>query len=293
MQFFNCVILYLFLCIKYSSSSYIQCTSHCSKLTVSFLKPLTIPPECQENQNNINIYDTALVCLIDYSIDYDAKNIYITFKATNDTNMINKQQNQSEYLIQIVSLGFNQESGESNITHRTYGCNTKPDCARQFYLHTIERLITNGKSKLDKITYNLYNQSVPINKSTRRRCKDSSKVGNDSLVRCRTGLCYAHTIDKKQYCTSDKTLTLFSEFEYHLPKSVNNEREAIKYTCNRDLCNRNGMIDIIRNILYDYTNWNNRYTIEQPIEIKSSSTIRQIVSYYLIFVSLINLQFLF
>jgi hypothetical protein len=81
---------------------------------------------------------------------------------------------------------------------------------------------------------------------------------------------------------------LFSEIEYYLPTLSTNERELIEYRCNKDLCNKNDMIKIIKHILLSYTNWNN-YNIEQK-----SSTIHQTVSYCLIILlSLINLEFLF
>lgn len=294
MQFFICVILYLCLFIKYSSSNYIECTSKCSQITVSFNESLTIPFTCQENTN---ISESALVCLVEYRIIYDAKIIYITFKASNETNIF-KNQEQSEYLTQGLWLAFNQEANQPNLVHRTYRCNTKNDCARQYYLNTIKYLITNGKLELDKISLNLYNDSLSTSQSTRRRCKDTNKKGNNTLTRCRKGLCYAHNTDKKQYCTSDTTPTFFSEFEYHLPISTMNKREVIEYKCNIDLCNGNRMIDKIKKILYDYTNWNNYVKIEpevqeQPVEAKSSSRIDQIISYYLIVLSLIKLRFLF
>jgi hypothetical protein len=284
MQVFIYLIFFLSIFIKYSSSNYIQCTSHCPQLTIKFLQPLIIPIECQENNNIRNIYDYALFCTIDYRIDYDAKEIYVNFKASNDTHTF-KQQNLSEFLIQTIWLGFNQESNQPNITHRKYGCNTKNDCARSYYLNTIEYLITDGKLKLDEINLELYNQS----KKSIHRCRDNNRVGNRSAVRCRNGLCYAHNIDGKQYCTSDNTPTLFSEIEYYLPKFEENERELIEYKCNKHLCNRNETMEIIKNILLNYTNWN---TVENQIKEKSS-TIQKAISYCLIILSLINLQFLF
>jgi hypothetical protein len=295
MQFFIYLILFLCISVKYSSSNYILCTPKCTQITVSFLQPLTIPIACQKDDNVTNIYEDALSCIIDYRIDYDAEQIYINFQASNDTNLL-KEQNQSEFLIQSVWLGFDQESNQPNITHRKYGCNIKTDCARLFYLNTIQRLIIDGKLKLDEITLKLYNQSKP----TRRRCKDSSKTGNKSTIPCGNGLCYAHNIDKKQYCTTDNTPMFFSEIEYHLPKLMINEREVIEYKCNKHLCNTNETIKKIEKILLDYTNWNNnnnnnsiiKNEEQNPIKEKSS-TIQQTVSYYLIILSLINLQFLF
>ena len=289
MQLFICVILYLCLFIKYSSSNYIQCTSKCPQIVVSFDDSLTIPVTCQENTN---ISESALVCHVDYRIDYDAERIYITFKASNDTKNF-KEQEQSEYLLQTIWLGFSQGSGQPNLTHRAYECNTTNDCARQYYLNTIKYLITDGKLELDKIPLNLYNPSLSTSQPTRRRCKDSNKKGNNTLTRCRTGLCYAHNTEKKQYCTKDITPTFFSDFEYYLPRSEVNEREVIEYKCNINLCNRNYMIKKIKNILYDYTNWENHIKTKQPVEAKSSSRIDQIISYYLIFLSLIKLGFLF
>jgi hypothetical protein len=285
MQFFIYLSLFLYVFIKTSSSNYIQCTSQCNQITVSFLQPLIIPIDCQDDNNNLtNSYNYALICIINYRIDYDAKQIYINFEASNDTNILFKEQNQSEFLIQTIWLGFNQESNQPNITHRKYGCNIKTDCARLFYLNTIEYLITDGKLKLDEINSKLYNQT----KSLSLRCRNRNPISNRSVIRCSKGLCYAQNIDKKQYCTSDNSAMLFSEIEYYLPTLSTNERELIEYRCNKDLCNKNDMIKIIKHILLSYTNWNN-YNIEQK-----SSTIHQTVSYCLIILlSLINLEFLF
>lgn len=274
------LILFLSIFIKYSSSNYIQCTPQCPQITVPFQQPLLIPID--HHNNLTHTYVDALICIIEYRIDYDAKQIYINFKASNNTNTF-KNESYAEFLIQSIWLGFNEESKQPNLTHRKYGCNIKDDCARLFYSNTIVRLITDGKLKLDKINDNLYNQS-----NSKRRCKDNRKTGNQSLVRCGKGLCYAHNIEEKQYCTNDSTPTLFSEIEYYLPKLTTDERELVEYKCNKDLCNKNATIKIIKNILIDYTNWNIKNEIQEK-----SSTIQQTISYCLIILSLMNLQFLF
>jgi len=291
MRFFIYLILFLYIFIKISSSNYIQCTSQCNQITVSFLQPLILPIDCQDNNNNNNnlrnSYDYALICFINYRIDYNAKQIYINFEASNDTNIF-KEQNQSEVLIQSLWLGFNQESNQPNIADRKYSCNTKNDCARLFYLNTIEYLIKDGKLKLDEINSKLFNQTKPL----RLRCINSTQTSNRSITRCSYGLCYAHNIDKKQYCTSDNSAMLFSQIEYYLPTSLANKVELVEYKCNTDLCNKNAMIKMIKNILLNYTNGNDNYFIGTNIEQKSS-TIHQTVSYCLIILSLINLQFLY
>ncbi|CAF0984325.1 unnamed protein product [Rotaria sp. Silwood1] len=285
-----CVILFLCLFVQTSSATYLLCTSKCNQITVPFLEPLNIPQECQDNNTFNDIYDYAAICIIEYRIDYDAKNIYITFKASNDTHIF-EEYNRSEFLIQTMWLGFSQTSGQTNITHRKYGCRTQYDCARQFYFNTIEHLITKGQLQIDKIKSTLYRQSSSEKQIALRRCKNSNTTGNTSLVRCRDGLCFVNNINGKKYCTSDNTPTFFSEFESYVPKSITNEVELIEYKCNRHLCNSNEMIEKIKNILRIYTNWNNINNEENQIEQKSSITCKT-VSNILIIVSLINLPFL-
>jgi hypothetical protein len=287
MRSFIYLILFSGIFFQYASSNYILCTSRCSQVTVSFRNPLEIPVECQESDNIPTIYEDALFCKIVYRIDYDAKSIYITLNANNDTSIF-KAHNQSELLIQTVWLGFKQDSKEPNITQRTYVCNTENDCARQFYLNTIQHLITNGKSLLDKIHSKLYKRPLSTGPLTYHRCKDSTKIYNKSLVLCKKGLCSADTINAKQHCTSDNTATLFSEFEYHSPQSIINEREAIEYKCNINLCNSNVTIAKIKKLLQDYTNWKGEYQIEEK-----SSTIRRTLSYCLIILCLFVLRLLF
>ena len=282
MHFSIDLILFLFLLIKYSSTNYLRCTSKCSQITVSFHNPLTISNDCEENLNSTDIYDLAFICIIDYRIDYDAEQIYINFKATNDTNNF-KQINQNEFLIQSLWLGFNQQANQPNITHRKYGCNTQDDCGRIFYLNTIEYLVNDGKFKLNEIKFNLYNQS-----SIKRRCKDSNLKGNQSLIRCPHGLCYAFSIGTKQYCTSDQSATLFSEIEYYYPKLNDNQRELIEYKCNKNVCNGDRMINRIKNLVLDYTNGNKKKIIFN----EKSPANRRYLSYYLVILSFIFSLFL-
>ena len=284
MQFFVDLLFFLCLFIQYSFSNHTLCTSQISQITVPFLQPLVIPLENTP-------HDSALLCIIEYRIDYDAKLIYINFKASNDTKLLPVEYH-SEFLIQSIWLAFNGETQQPNITHRKYGCNTQTDCGRAFYLNTIERLITNGQEKLDEIKSNLYNQSI-----TKRRCRDSTLRGNQSIVRCGYGLCYAYSIDKKQSCTSsDNSPTFFSEIEYHRPKSSGNERESIEYKCNTDFCNGNRMMKIIKDLLIDYTSWENNLnspTEGNLIEEKSSNNARTLSTTCLLIFSFIYLQFLF
>jgi hypothetical protein len=287
MRSFIYLILFSGIFIQYASSNYIFCTSLYNQVEVSFRNPLEIPVDRQESNSITNNYEYASLCKIVYRIDYDAKSIYITLNANNDTNTF-KAHNQSELLLQTIWLGFEQESKQPNITQRTYFCNTGNDCALQFYLNTIQYLITKGKSKLDQIRSKLYKRPSSIDKSTRYRCKDSTKIYNKSLVQCDKGLCSANTINAKQYCTSDNTASLFSEFEYHSPQSIINEREAIEYKCNINLCNGNVTIAKIKKHLQHYTNWKGEYQIEEK-----SSTIRRTLSYCLIILCLFVLRLLF
>lgn len=267
--------------LQYSTCKYIHCTSRCPQITVSFTQPLSIPLNCQEN--NRSIYDSALICLIDYRIDYDNQQVYINFKSTNDTEHTFKELNQTEALLQSIWLGFTQDSDQPNITHRSYACSTDNDCARIFYFDTIEYLITNGQNKLNQITSILYNQT----KSKSYRCINTLKSINRSSVRCSKGLCYAHNHDHKQYCTSDITPMFFSEIQYQTPSSSINQREIIEYKCNKHHCNRNSTIQRIQNLLLDYTNW------QQQIQQKSSSSssFQRTLSFILLNLSLLfNLQ---
>ncbi|CAF3006651.1 unnamed protein product [Rotaria socialis] len=256
------VILFLYLFVQSSSTTYLLCTSKCPQITVSFFQPLNIPEECQHN-NTTDIYEHGLVCVIDYRIDYDAKHIYINFKTSNDVYKF-QEYNQLEYLTQTIWLGFNEASGQPNITHRTYACSTRNDCARQFYYNTIEHLIRYGELQLDQIKSTLYRQTLSVKRNASRRCKNSNTTGDRSTIRCRDGLCYANNANEKTYCAYDHSPTFFSEFEYYIPRLTTNEIESIEYKCNRHLCNSNKMINTIKDILRNYTNWNN--INENPID---------------------------
>ncbi|CAF0858608.1 unnamed protein product [Adineta steineri] len=281
MRSFCQLILFSVFLIKYSSSKYIFCTSKCSKIIVPFNKSLWIPVACQENTD---IYDIALICTVHYRIDYDAKHVYIDFIASNDTNNV-REPYQTEFLIQTVWLGFNEQSGQPNITDRQYECNTQNDCARLFYLSTIQRLITDGKLQLDEIRSKLYKSRLPTNKSKHYYCKDNSKRGNKSAVICKSGLCSADNTNMEQHCAKDNSPTLFSNIEYHVPRLIKHEKEVIQYKCNKNLCNKNDMIVIINQHLRNYTYWYNmRDDRSIPIATKSL-TICRTVPYYLVILS--------
>ena len=296
------LICFVCLAFQYSSSDYIQCTTQCTQITVAFDDSLAIPRECADTNGVTRAFDSALVCIIDYRIDYDAERIYVNFKASNDTTYLDGLK-QSQSLVQTLWLGFSEESQQPNITHRKYECKTGDDCARAFYLSTIERLTTSGKVQLDHIHSKLYNRSLSMSRLSRRRCTDSSKMGNRTSVRCGTGLCYAHHLNyeanerdhvKKQHCSSDLTPTLFSEIQHHLPESDVIERELIEYRCNKNVCNRIEMIEEIKRILYEYTSWNVAKSVETAIITTKSSTGRQTsVSLGLLLLSFIGHRFLF
>ena len=240
-------LLLLHLPIKSSSISYIQCTSQCPKLTLTFDNPFSTFIDCPIDRPDN--FTTALVCEIDYRIDYDTKQIYLNFKATNDSHLLDTHI-PSEYLSQSIWLGFNSESNQPNITHRAYACNRNDDCARKFYHRTIRRLINDGLIIVEEIKINLYNSS-----SEQFRCRN-----NRTTVTCPYGLCYALNIEKKQSCTSDRTATLFTEIEYRQPRNSSRERQLIEYKCNRPLCNGHRMMEKIQNLLLDYTHGISRKT---------------------------------
>jgi hypothetical protein len=282
MHFFTSAILFFSLPLLHecSPSAYIRCSSRCPQVDITFVDPLTIPDYCQETNNLTDIYEQALVCIVDYRIDYDAQRVYINFKATNDSKDL-QEPNQSQYLIQTIWLGFNRESNQPNITDRSYRCAGDDDCARTFYLNTIEQLIDDGKVQLNKIHRKLYNHSLSIDAFSSRRCIDSKIKTNRSAIRCPHGLCYADstqheprdTHDSKiQECKKDHTPTFFSEMTSHLTPLETIERELIQYKCNKHLCNRNEVIHAVRRILHDYSGW--KPTTEKnevTINVKSSA----------------------
>lgn len=257
MQFY---LLYLHLLIQSSFTFALHCTSSCSLITLSFTHPFFLPEYCQN-------FTRALVCLIDYRIDYDAKQIYINFKATNDTDII-PTNIPSQVLIQSIWLGFNEQANQPNITHRRYGCNNQHDCARRFYFQTIERLMNDGWKILERIQLDLYNSSM----NDKLRCRN-----NRTTIVCPHGLCYALNIEKKHTCTSDQTATLFSEIVYHTPRNRSNERHLIEYKCNQFFCNGQRMMEKISQDLLDYT-----HGVKSASSMYSDSIYRWIVVYFFI-----------
>lgn len=267
---------------KIHGEHYYQCSVDCPQQTLNFSQPLHIPDECQPMTNASEIFRSALICLIDYRIDYDAEHIYLQFRATNDTSIF-EGENFSEYLVQTLWLGLTFESNQPNITHRQYGCRTSDDCARKFYLKTIERLVRRAPKSLEKIHRKLFTQNSTLIK---RRCIDSRRQGNRTAILCPHGLCSAHQthhhfVDKvkssrEQQCRRDTTAIFFSETQFYLPQFIPYEREAIEYTCNKHLCNRHETIEAIRKLLNDYTHWNRPDDdelddVRVPLQIKSSS----------------------
>ena len=288
MQFFTSVLLLFSLLLERGSTAYIRCSSNCPKLSLTFADPRAIPDECLETNNVTDIYELALLCTVDYRIDYDAQRVYITLKGTNETKNIEANP-QSQYLVQTMWLGFRNENNQPNITQRYYECALADDCARRFYLETIERLLSRSEVQLQKIRSKLYAHRLPIRKLSSRRCIDNKRQTNRTAVPCADGLCFAyyplHGL-KRQECHQDYTPTFFSEMEYRLPHAEAIEREVIEYKCNKHLCNRNEIIYAIRRILRHYTGWHSAEEEEEVfINIKSFAP-RRTVS-LLVFLSLL------
>jgi len=103
---------------------------------------------------------------------------------------------------------------------------------------------------------------------SRRRCIDSSKKNETKQsVKCPNGLCFAQnasfTLDarlqeKAQHCTDahQPGPGLFSESTLYAPASPNNDRRLVEYRCNKNVCNRNAIIQHVEAFIDDYTFWN-------------------------------------
>ncbi|CAF3475595.1 unnamed protein product [Adineta steineri] len=264
MQFFFHLILLSCIFVEYSLSddntNYILCTSHCPEITVPFSELSILSTECQANDTNN--YESALSCGIEYTIDYDAKSIRISFQVTNDTHNL-ENQTSAEFLVQSIKLSL-QQYGRPNFVNRKYGCNTKEDCARDFYLSTINVLVNDGAANLDLIRIKLHNDSLIVGEKAQRRCTDSNKTGDKTSRSCKNGFCHARiekyeldgpTNTKTQSCVPVTDPTLISEIEHHSPKSTQKERETLEYTCNKNVCNRNDFISKIQEIINIYIQW--------------------------------------
>ncbi|CAF2745690.1 unnamed protein product [Rotaria sp. Silwood2] len=303
MRFFYCLIFLSCILVKNSfainNDNSILCTSHCPEITISFSEPLTFPPECQNNYNITNIYDHALACTIKYRINYDYEEISIQFQTINDTNIF-EDNKPGEFLIQEIRLDLTKTQLQPNEVTRIYGCNSKNDCAREFYLNTIYPLLIDGKSKLNKIKGKLYSNSLIVGPKSQRSCSISDLIDNKTLDKCGYGLCYVrqenYTLNQErnsiqQKCDSELTPFLHSSIEYHAPKPIEKEKQLLEYRCNKNVCNRNTIIPKIQNLINEYTHWNP--TIKEPIPVdekKASSSMKQTISSYIVVIILILIQ---
>jgi hypothetical protein len=270
-----------------NDTDYIQCTSRCSQIIVSFSQPFVLPPECQENNNITNIYDYALVCHIEYRIDYDNQQITIDFQASNDAGSLENKK-ASEYLVQTISLGLSKIRPERTVLTREYYCNTNNDCARKFYFNSIQFFITEGQEQLDSLKSKLHNDSLIVGEESKRRCIDSDNKGPKQSVICKTGLCYAdfenygfnEKQNRTQKCQSEKHAFLSSEIKQHTPKSAQ-DREFLKYRCNKNVCNRDDFMKRIRSLIGDYTTATSKIQGDTPVsEKKGNLSIHQTISSY-------------
>jgi hypothetical protein len=289
---------------EYSSTvndtNYILCTSRCSEIVISFSNPSTLPQECQGNNDITPIHDYASVCGIDYRINYDNQEIYINFQASNHTGSL-EDQTSSEFLVQTISLSLNTYSRQPNQVTRKYACNINNDCARNFYLNTINYLVNDGQSKLDFIKKKLHNESLLVGPESRRRCIDSNKKIDRPSRKCGSGFCYARLENfelneqqnsKIQSCENYQEASLLSEIEHHIPKSTQKEREFLEYRCNKNVCNRNDIITIIQDAINQYTQWNPIQPENKQINEKAGNlSVKQAMFSYILvlFLTLIQL----
>ena len=104
-----------------------------------------------------------------------------------------------------------------------------------------------------------------MDQRSRRQCTDSDRTGNKTSVRCHTGLCYARynqsessdeNVSKVQKCQTGHSPVLLSELEFYVSPESSHEKELLEYRCNKNVCNRNGMIEIIKGLVHEYTHWN-------------------------------------
>lgn len=266
-----------------NDSDLIQCTAQCSQFTNSFEQRLVFPPDCQDDR-----YEYALACGVEYQINYDKQEITITFQATNDTGSL-EDQKPSEFLVQTIFLGLSSNTAEQSTLVRKYGCNTQNDCAKRHYLNIINYLVTEGSASLEMIRHKLQNDSLIVGEQSRRRCIDSSRTASHPSKRCPTGLCYAqvdnHNLNgqqssKEQRCDSNTQPMFMSEIERHSPPSYYNEREILKYRCNKNVCNRNDFIERIETLISEFTNGTSRIPSEQTASGKkmANSAVEQTIS---------------
>jgi hypothetical protein len=282
-----------------NDTNYIQCTSSCSQINLAFSQPTAFPTDCQENNNIKNIYDYALACGIKYHINYDTQQISIHFQAINHTGNL-EDGTPSESLVQTIWLSLSQKTVQRNEIIRTYNCSTNNDCARKFYLNSIDYLVTEGTSKLQLIRTRLHNDSLLMGEESRRRCIVTGKLGKIPSDKCKNGLCY---LDLKKFelneqpemkiqtCDPENEPYLFSEIEHHTPKSTQNEREFLEYKCNKNVCNRDSYIESIKNLINGYTNGTSKNQNNKSItEKKGNSSIKQTISSYILVLFLILIQ---
>jgi hypothetical protein len=283
-----------------NDTNYALCTSsRCSQVTLSFSEASVFPTHCQANDDtSINEYVTT--CRITYRINYDYQQIHIDFDATNDTDNVEEQKS-SESLSQTLWYRF-KDSGRHtpNEVTRKYECNTDTDCARKFYLRTIDHLVNTGLSQFELIKSKLYNDSLLTGPLSRRRCTDSAREGNITSRKCGHGLCYVrvenYQIDEKpntkeQKCDYNQNPILFSEIEHHVPRSPEKDKEILEYICNKNVCNRNDLFPKIQNIINEYTNWHVITPDSKTINEKAqSSSIKQTISLYTLVLFIIFIQ---
>lgn len=251
------------------ANNYRLCTLECSGIDLAFADALTLPAECQENENNPeeNSEVSAAVCLVEYQINYRYERIRISFGRSNDTDKYHSHGNHQQ-LEQTISFSLQPEFEDHDSTTRRYSCNNKNDCAKDFYLNTIGPLLADGKNKITLIKNKLYNRSLLMGSQSKRRCIDSDKTGAKPSVLCRTGLCQALFVrhhhrhehqhhqneNKTQKCDEYGSAYLRSENEYHLTDATAHiQKEFLEYRCNKNICNRNDMIEITHGLLSEFS----------------------------------------
>ena len=296
MQFVGFLILLSCIFTEYSlainDNNYIFCTPNCSEIVVSLSTPFTFPSQCQTNNNHSDFYVRGLFCAIQYRINYQYQKITILFEVSNDTSILDSRKS-NEFFLQEIRLHLTSYASQSDETYRKYVCNIKDDCARDFYLNTIENLINDGQYKLRLIKGKLYNDSLIIGQGSRRRCLVTSEMKNSTAERCGYGLCYVHyenyLLDNKrqnktQNCDLESTPSLYSYVTYDGVKS----KEILEYICNKHVCNRDKMILKIQNIINQYTKWNSNIT-ERHLK-KTNLSIKQTISSSMIVLMIILIQ---
>ncbi len=244
MLFIKIVFTLLYSISNLSLVTCLLCTN-CVDITLSFNNAVELPARC-----NGRLFE-AVACQAIFRTNYLTKEVHMNLTGGNDPKR--------NYELDLLVQNKFDEPKTIN-ANTTYICKTSNDCAKLFYLSTIQTLIRN-----EPILHELQGELFDSTASNIEQCSNNQ----DQPVTCQNGYgCHGVEIienGKTEYegeCRNASTMTIFPRLYFDItlvqgdPPLPSSDWNHLGFTCNKqNLCNTRQQIKKMVKLANDFYPW--------------------------------------